>query len=405
MYGTITASTLILTDGLPANITTYNTGETKCRNIYTFNNKYGDYFSDWSTTGTSSISESPNGTKGNALAVQNTGDRVVIQSKEYVSCNTGYQLLGILTFCPDTSATAAQSGVAFRIGMFDDEQDKTNPNEAHPGGRGFFLEYSGGVFYLCERTSDGSTHTDTKVEQSSWNVDTLSALTASQTITMVITKEDYLGNYIIISLTNEDVLQPVHRFSTNDYTNTNGTLSVPVRVELECAVDLPSAAEASFIDAAVNSLSTDDTYYGNPYSYTLAAGKNVVDTLTPVLSIANDDTLCRRTVYIDTVDFINLDSDPFFYDILWNANLSNANFVQGTTYESYIDTEADAYSGGYSIMSGYAPGQSLTAVPLNFSLCSDMYGAQTTLTVVCKTLSSTTAVTIGCKFKFWERLY
>ena len=102
------------------------------------------------------------------LDVTNPGDRIVRQSRIYAPYQPGKGLTAIVT---GTLEVSGNSSVTSRIGIFDDDTDKIGDDTS--GANGYFYELSGGDLFIVERTDISGVVTETRVPQSSWNVDRL----------------------------------------------------------------------------------------------------------------------------------------------------------------------------------------------------------------------------------------
>lgn len=100
-----------------------------------------------------------------AMTVSSSGvGKVVRQSYEYIPYQPGKTK--IIFFTGVIEVNNGVSGSVSRIGSFDSSTDKTSVSGK---GNGHFFELNGTNMYVVERFNN----TDTKVIQSSWNVDTL----------------------------------------------------------------------------------------------------------------------------------------------------------------------------------------------------------------------------------------
>lgn len=90
------------------------------------------------------------------------GSRIVRQSKRYVNYQPGKSHLVMVT---GVLHTAVNTGITARMGYFDNHADKS----VDSGGNGFFLEYSGGAYYLVRRSYVSGSQVDTKVARADWH--------------------------------------------------------------------------------------------------------------------------------------------------------------------------------------------------------------------------------------------
>jgi hypothetical protein len=110
---------------------------------------------------------------GNAPQVTMTvtaasGDRVVRQSYEYVPYQPGKGRLALLT---GVMATVPKANCRARMGLFDDNADKTAGNDS--GGDGTFFELNGTTMYCVVRSHVSGVLVEERTEQADWNIDKL----------------------------------------------------------------------------------------------------------------------------------------------------------------------------------------------------------------------------------------
>lgn len=160
--------------------------------------------------------------------------RIVRQSKRYVNYQPGKSHLVMVTGVLHTSTNA---GLVARMGYFDNHADKS----VDSGGNGFFLEYSGGEYFLVRRSYVSGSQVDTKIARANW-LDPFDGHGASG-ITLDFTKAQILaidlewlgvGGVRIWFI----VGRVPHLAYTFDHTNLISTTymtraSLPVRYELE----------------------------------------------------------------------------------------------------------------------------------------------------------------------------
>lgn len=190
----------------------------------------------------------------NNLQVSTSGDKVVVQSKQYVSYQPGKTLVYLIT--GTLMDNDSLDNTRARIGPFDDLNDKTV--DSNPTGNGFFFQLVGSSttpqVSLVYRTSMDDTvlspsvsQSDTVVNQSSWNIDTLDG-TGVSGFTLDATKRQifffmiaWLGvGDVVCGVFNNATFVPCHRF---DFVNGDfggfgsvayaNTGSFPCRYELE----------------------------------------------------------------------------------------------------------------------------------------------------------------------------
>jgi hypothetical protein len=172
------------------------------------------------------------------LATFTTGDKAVVQSKEYVPYQPGQSRNCMFTGVFNPKGVTA-SGFRTRIGVFDDHVDKVMDSK----GNGNFFEFSDGILYAVERSStDGvANQTDIRVPQSEWNIDRMdgtgeSGYTIDPTkgLLMVININWLgLGNTRYGFIINNRTVW-VHIFSHKDYDRAyTKSAKLPIRYEVE----------------------------------------------------------------------------------------------------------------------------------------------------------------------------
>lgn len=93
------------------------------------------------------------------------GDFVIRQSREYIPYQPGKSKLVYITGV--LSVDAPPADIKFRIGSFDDSRENGESE-----GNGYFFELDAGTLYVVERRNGSGSGSDTRVAQTSWNMDT-----------------------------------------------------------------------------------------------------------------------------------------------------------------------------------------------------------------------------------------
>lgn len=102
-----------------------------------------------------------------ALNVTGSGDKIIRQTRFYTPYQPGKGLTILATGTLEVSGGV--NGVISKIGYFDDETDKIADDTS--GGNGYYFELNGTALSLVERTDANGFFEETRVPQSSWNVD------------------------------------------------------------------------------------------------------------------------------------------------------------------------------------------------------------------------------------------
>lgn len=222
MSGTITAGKILLTDngniqvisGVNGNSDAYDRLRVSEPNsLFQIHHVFGKEadFIDEITSGSGTSTYNTNSYIQMALADSGTG-KVIRQSFEYVPYQLGKSKIMFFTGVMETSGGVTNS--VSRIGSFDSTTEKTDVSGT---GNGHFFELDGTTMYVVERLNDS----DTRVAQSSWNVDILdgngsSALTVSDwsKAHLFVIEIQWLGvGCVKMGLYINGIFREVHRFN------------------------------------------------------------------------------------------------------------------------------------------------------------------------------------------------
>jgi hypothetical protein len=97
------------------------------------------------------------------------GDRAIRQTRQYLPYQPGK---GLSILATGTLEVSGNADVTTRIGFFDDANDKDLAEDTEGSGNGYFFEWDGTTVYVVERSFISGTQVDTKIPQTSWNIDT-----------------------------------------------------------------------------------------------------------------------------------------------------------------------------------------------------------------------------------------
>jgi hypothetical protein len=401
-YGVITAKDIVLTGGTTITSTassdfpgTVGNG----KSLYQLIPSTTDPWVDWVTTGSATATDLSSGYRGVRMTVTDSGDKIVLQTREYVVCPANRGNITIVSAIVDSGTLSGQSGVVFRMGCFSDEAEKTNSSEYMPGGQGYFLEYDSGTFYLVERTSDGSTSTDTRVTQTSWSVDSLSgSLVETCRITVAIAR-DVLCKSCKVAVAYGEDLTYVHDFDTSAVESPVAH-DLPIRFELSCSEALTADASADILASSVGT-SIGEAIFGKEYTSGICPSVTLGTSWTPVMSLRVSEIYCRDSVFLRSMELCNIEADVAAYQLVLNGTLTNESFQTSSDYNTLLDTSATAISGGTVLMSGFIE-NGAREKEIGMKISSDITGDSDTITLCCKTLGTST-VTISASFLFSER--
>lgn len=306
-----------------------------------------------------------------SMTVSDTGvGKVIRQSYEYVPYQPGKSRFMIFTGVLEISGGV--EGCVSRIGCFDSSVDKTVVTGV---GNGLFFELNGTNMYVVERLND----VDTKVIQSSWNVDKLDGTGPSgytlnewSKAHIFAIEQEWLGvGMVRFSLIINGAMVPIHIFTHSGLGEYGGSAitmpyakmgKLPVRYEIRSSS--PVNAEMRMICATVLSEGGFELY-GFPYSYPRTTAKSASTTATvPILSIKlkedNGSEYNRMTILIKNVSMLNSGNNKFglykLYELqsksaLTGASWSSINANSGVQ----VDTSATAVNTANSrlVKSGY----------------------------------------------------
>ena len=326
-------------------ITSYTTGF-----FNTFqHSKAADVWDETLTTGGTSTHDANRNAV--AIAVTSTvGSKVIRQTRQVMRYVPGRPAEYSQAVIMDTYV----SGVRTRLGQFDE-------------GDGFFLERATtGIIYAVVRSSVTGSPVETRVAQSSWNGDKLDG-TGSSGVTMDLTKTQLLvvdyewygtGAVQFSFVINNQTITAHTFYHANVISNPwCSTPFIPMRVELE---NVSATSTASMLQiSSCHSMEALSDSLGYPVSIATAiSGKSLTtaNTYYPVLSIRLKSTQINSVVIPQYLQAGTLDNTFINYQLLLNATLTGASWVNHPTTESAIqyDVTATAVSGGTILNQGFA---------------------------------------------------
>jgi len=345
------------------------------------------------------------------MTVADTGiGKVIRQSFEYIPYQPGKSRLMILTGVLEINGGV--EGSISRIGCFDSSTDKTAV--AGPG-NGLFFELNGTTMYVVERLNN----VDTKVTQSSWNLDPLdgsgpSGITLTnwgQAFIFVISQE-WLGVGIVrFSLMINGTLIPVHVFNHSGIGTPTSTAIVkpytrmaklPIRYEIQ---------STSAVNAEMRMICSTVISEGGfePIGYLFSEGRTTSKTVsasifTPIISLRLKLTEPnnRLTILFRSIDIINTTANRFVHYRLYKvfdiaditgASWSDVNLIDSSAQIDFSATAINTTKSKY-ILSGYQDVKSTSS--FNFGnylnspiVNSDISGNSTILCLAAKGIGGT----------------
>ena len=308
------------------------------RTLFDSSFRYEDngYF-DTATTGTASAAFSGTYHTVNMTVGNNSGDRVIRETKRTFPYQPGKSLL---IFCSFTM-NQKKVGLRQRVGFFG-------------GSNGIFLEVEDNTVYIVKR-NNGS---DTRVAQSSWSEDTLSTLDVSKSHIFFIDIE-WLGvGTVRTGFVIDGRFVVVHKFHhANLIVGTYmQTAVLPIRYEIENTGATGSSSTLMQICASVMS---EGGYEGNSmFHFAKNAPSAGVDlgaagTLVPLISLRLKSSQLDAIILPSEIDILSLSNQGIEFSLLLNASLTGASFADHSLSQCQIDTTATAVSGGRILQQGF----------------------------------------------------
>jgi len=287
------------------------------------------------------------------LGVSGSGDKVIVQSREYVLYQPGKSRLTYLTGILKPSD--GFQGTTY-IGSFDSSA-------------GYAFGYDPSGIFITERTSG----TDTKVYQSSWNVDQLDDISfdKAQIFTM---DQEWLGvGQVRLGCVVAGEYRICHKFShKNELDGPYFAMAkLPIRYEIESdgtSGDLRMMCGTVLSEGGFNAL-------GDKFGpSTFATRTTINDDSIPLFSVRLKDTYpnINTTIKPQQIDIINASNTRLgFWSLVYNPDTLSGTFIDyedpNSSAQICYHTSGDTISGGSVIMSGFLPGARGGSVELTIS--------------------------------------
>lgn len=292
------------------------------------------------------------------LSVTTTvGSRAVRQTKRYFRYQPGKSMLVLLS---GVLCTSSNSGVRSRVGLFDDDNDKT----VDSGGNGIFFEYSGNELKIVKRSFTTGTQVDTVVTRASWSEgDPLDGTGASQ-INIDTTKIElfwmdleWLGaGTVRCGIFYEG--RPIHLHSfhaANLLPSVYMTRAIlPIRYEIQ-QITGSAAASMKQICATVISEGGHDIS-GRVFSRPMTATRTVTAaSFLPLFSIRLRSAYNRAKLIPTLVDLLTTSAQNLIYQVVVGGTLTGGTWLTHDATNSAVEynISATAISGGRIVNSGY----------------------------------------------------
>lgn len=295
-----------------------------------------------------------NSTSSHALTVNTTnGSRAVRQSKNYMIYSPGKGAQAVLTGVMGTG----QTNTVKRMGIFDDSNS-------------LFFELNGTTKYVVIRNNG----VDTKVPQSSWNLDDMDGQGGSENPSgfkidwakaqiFNITFQ-WLGVGRVIFAFNIDGID----CSCHQLLNANNLTSVymqtpalPIRYEI---INTGTASGSSTLTQICSTLlsSSDIDPFGNRFSCGTGTSASVVNGLIPVVMMRVKSTILHPSFIINSIDLLTNSGGNLYWQVVINPTLTGGTSPSFNSVNSNSCFEFDlactsAVSGGQVITQGFISNQ------------------------------------------------
>lgn len=319
------------------------------------------------------------------------GSKALLQSKEYHHYVPGRTVQFYLAaLFSSNSADRTQ-----RLGAFSDDD-------------GLFFEYEDSTLYVVTRTSVSGSPVDTRVAQSSWNIDPMDGTGPSginldpEKIQTYICQYQWHGTGTRTwGLAIENRIYYVHQEQTanvgGDPWSTSG--DVPIRAEV---INTATAANSATLKLQSMAVLTEGAEFSAIQSHAISASseRSIGDTtFEPLISVRLKSDYTRATLQIEKAPVISTSNDPIEVRILLNPTLTGASWTSaGTNAIFEYDEDATAVSGGEILDLFYLTEEGTNEASLTNTLLkvlADYSGTRDILTVAVKSVDTNASVTGG----------
>lgn len=367
--------------------------------LWQFSHRYGDDVSRYFST--ASVGTYAVNTDRAAMVITNTTtntDRAIYRTKRYFEYHKGRAQSFMTTVNPRGQTTS----VTKRWGMMDDDN-------------GIFFQLDGtNGFELVVRSSTTGSVVETKVAQSSFNIDKANG-SGPSAITLDFTKFNlfyiefsWLGtNQVEFGFVSEGTQWPLHRFNfsnTLEYSYTQSA-NLPVGYEIENNAGLGAAPtmEVNCIDVSFEGL---NDVYGQVIDIDTGASEITVGPTAEVVgAVRMQSTKNKGSLKPVEFDLISTSGNStIYYQVQIGTVLGGTptwNPLTGSIAETLSGTTQN-FTNGIVIQSGYLRASSDSTVVI---ILSDIYagrlvdGTSEVLAVVCQTIVSNSKLLFSERFK------
>lgn len=279
------------------------------------------------------------------------GDSITRETKRVFSYQPGKSLLILNTFCMQTP----KANLTQRVGYYGREN-------------GIYFEANGTTYNMVIRSNSSGVISETRMPQSSWNVDPLNGSGTSNislsvdTTNIFYTDLEWLGVGSVRTgfiINGQFVIAHIFNHA-NQAGNTNtymSTATLPLRYEI---FNTGTTVSNSTMRQICSTVMSEGGY--NSYNVTESAGTGITpkrlntgNIYYPVVSIRLDSTRLDSIVLPRQLDVLSPSVNYYRYVLLLNPSLTNASWSgSSATGTINFDTNATAVSGGTELQSGFA---------------------------------------------------
>lgn len=320
--------------------------------IFDIQNQYdaSTLFFENSTTGGGSVSHLPNESSV-ALAVGTaSGDKVIRQSRQYLRYTPGKGQLIVMS----RNFVATKANLRQRTGYFDAQN-------------GLFFEDNGTNFGVVQRSYTSGSVVDTRVAQSSWNVDKLDG-TGKSGLTLDTSKENIYWidfEWLGVGPARFGIWYRNQAITCHIFENENSltvpymtTANLPIRTEIENTGITASASTFKKICTSVISENGGQAELGLSFSASNGITSIGVTTRRAVLSIrpkATFNSITNRGFITDVEYELLAGTNNAFYEIVYNGTLGGSPSWTSADSNSIVeyDVAGTTVTGGITIHSGF----------------------------------------------------
>lgn len=345
------------------------------------------------------------------------GSRICRQTKRYIPYQPGKSRLSFLT--GNLAREGIVAGIRSRIGIFDDDNDKDTPTFPGGGDGHFFELDENGNMGVVERSFITDSQVDTRIEQTTWNVDKFDGTGPSQLMLdptkaqVFVIDWSWLGaGAARLGFLIGRKVRIAHIF---DHGNTGvttymSTATLPVRYELENI----SASAAGKMTQICETVQSEGGF--NPRGKIFTADRGISSVavtnakLFPIISIRTKAANNRQTLNPIRLSLVTETPSAV---VLWKAilggTLTAASFNSvNVSSAAEFDIVATDIANGVEVASGYFTEKSNVVAVTGFENtllpAADIAGVPDIVTIVAQREDSAAAVNVlgSIDFQEWD---